>query len=645
MLNPLARELHRSKYRLLGLVGQGQFGRVYCASRRKTGRLVALKELDRDRFSTHKFLRELRFLLSLQHENIVTCHSMEQTATGRYLVMDYCEGGTLRNLLDEDVQLHPIQGLRLITQILAGLAHAHQRGIVHCDIKPENILLTVTVEGWTAKISDFGIARLSQEMASDEFSNTGSPAYMAPERFYGQHSIASDLYAVGVLLFEMLVGHRPFSGVPAELMSAHLNKAVQIPASVPAELQAIISKALQKLPARRFRSAQEMLTALQAAIPVVEPEISQDWKASTLLSSYPSSPPVRFSYNYHEMLDTPIQQLASSRAQNYSQSAPQCLFQEEQFFRVYGNRVGCQTYSEAANAASSAPPLLLHPPSSMTRVRLPDPISQLMVQPQGCFAVTQQQVYWLTAELFNSPSQQFSTSSTKNGETYVSPQLVAEFDRPMHVAIAPNGDWMATANSSVEALTSQLHIWNLRNLQPFKPSITVQAPPAFQLLPVDSRHLASLSHCTDPGAHASIVGVQIDFLTRRGTAIGSLKLPIPLRQITLTSTPYRWLATEPHYPTALLFLDIKPLRIQRIGLDIIPHLIATTTWGFAVISQDGQMVLLDKYGQLVGRLEGPASPTAIAFLSPHYLAIASWQETHGYLYGVNLRDLELDLLF
>ena len=96
--DPLASQpLKRSKYRLLGLVGQGQFGRVFCASHRKTGRLVALKELDHQRFPTHKFLRELRFLLSLQHANIVTCHALEHTRRGRYLVMDYCEGGMLRS--------------------------------------------------------------------------------------------------------------------------------------------------------------------------------------------------------------------------------------------------------------------------------------------------------------------------------------------------------------------------------------------------------------------------------------------------------------------------------------------------------------------------------------------------------------------
>jgi serine/threonine-protein kinase len=260
--------LHRSNYRILELVGQGQFGRVFCAIHRQTGHLVALKELEHQRFPTHKFLRELRFLLSLQHPNIVTCQSLEYSQTGRYLVMDYCEGGTLRDLMQSESQLSLVQSLKLIADVLAGLEYAHSQGIVHCDIKPENILLSLDATGWIARISDFGVARLSQEIYSDYLDSTGSPAYMAPERFYGQYYPTSDLYAVGVLLFEMAVGHRPFSGLPGELMLAHLNQPVKIPDTVPFLLQSTISTALQKLPARRFASAAEMLRSIRLAAEV-----------------------------------------------------------------------------------------------------------------------------------------------------------------------------------------------------------------------------------------------------------------------------------------------------------------------------------------------------------------------------------------
>lgn len=255
-----------SNYHILKLLGKGQFGHVFCAAHKRNGHLVALKELGQQ-IPTHKFLRELRFLLSLQHPNIVTCQTIEHTQNGRYLVMDYCEGGSLRNLMQPDSKLSLVQSLKLIADVLAGLDHAHNRGIIHCDIKPENILLSLDTKGWIARISDFGIAQC-QELGSHDLGYIGSPAYMAPERFYGQYSPASDIYAVGVLLFELVVNHRPFSGLPGELMLAHLNQPINVPNTVPFLVRSTILTALQKLPARRFASAAEMLKSVQLAAKV-----------------------------------------------------------------------------------------------------------------------------------------------------------------------------------------------------------------------------------------------------------------------------------------------------------------------------------------------------------------------------------------
>lgn len=271
-LNSLRKASHRhgSKYRLLGLIGHGQFGRVYCAMHRVTGQLVALKELDQVRFPTHLFLRELRFLVTLHHPNIVTCWACEHHDHRRYLVMDYCEGGTLRDLIDTYGALPPRTAIAIIQDVLAGLGYAHSQGVIHCDIKPENILLHLHPRGWTARLSDFGIARLNQELQQDQ-GLTGSPAYMAPERFYGQNSLSADLYAVGVLLYEMLTGERPFSGTPGELMTAHLNQSLVMPETVAPPLRPILRKALAKLQAQRFQSAQSMLEALQAALEETPP--------------------------------------------------------------------------------------------------------------------------------------------------------------------------------------------------------------------------------------------------------------------------------------------------------------------------------------------------------------------------------------
>ncbi len=127
---------------------------------------MALKHLNRKRFATHQFLRELRFLLSLDHPHIANCLSLNQASNGRQLVLEYCEAGTLRDLLEQDTQLTLAEILALITAVLEALEHAHRKNIVHCDIKPENILLTLEPDGWRPKVSDFGIARLSEELRS-----------------------------------------------------------------------------------------------------------------------------------------------------------------------------------------------------------------------------------------------------------------------------------------------------------------------------------------------------------------------------------------------------------------------------------------------------------------------------------------------
>jgi len=232
------KSIHDS-YQMLGLAGQGQYGRVFCARPHQGGELVALKELPAERFPTQNLLRELRHLLTLNHPNITRCYALEHAREGRYLVLEYCEGGTLRELIDQVEQglwLPVKQVLGFVDQILAGLDHAHRQGVIHCDVKPENILLKPTPQGWQLKLTDFGIARHSQPLP-DEISATGSPAYMAPERFYGQFSPASDLYAVGIILLELLTGRRPLSGSPGQLMHAHLNQPFVCPEGIPAPLR------------------------------------------------------------------------------------------------------------------------------------------------------------------------------------------------------------------------------------------------------------------------------------------------------------------------------------------------------------------------------------------------------------------------
>jgi serine/threonine protein kinase len=257
----------RSKYHLLGVVGRGQFGRVLCAIRKLTGEVVALKELHADRSPTASFLRELRFLATLHHPHIVSWQGYEHFQEGRFLVMDYCDGGNLRHLLNWHECLPIDQVLQFGGELLQGLSHAHSRGVIHCDLKPENILLNLTAgasSSWQTRLSDFGIACMTHESRQKLESIHGSPAYMAPERSDGEISIAVDIYAMGILLYELLLGHRPFSGSPGDLMQAHRHQGVLIPRELPPLLRSFLQTALEKQPKNRFASAHEMLVALQS---------------------------------------------------------------------------------------------------------------------------------------------------------------------------------------------------------------------------------------------------------------------------------------------------------------------------------------------------------------------------------------------
>ncbi len=251
----------KSDYRKIGLVGEGQFGKVYNAIHRYTGELVALKQLNPQNISTKKFLNEIHILLTLQHPNIVQYYGIEHEEDKRYLVTEYCEGGTLRDLLNSDRILSIEYKLKIILDILDGLNYIHSENIIHRDLKPENILLCVNTQGWVAKISDFGVAKIkakSTNLDSNTIGDTGSPAYMAPEQFYGKYSPSSDIYSMGIILFELLFNRRPFLGSPMDIMTGHLNQTPHIRDSLLPSLKDILVKTLAKLPSNRFRTAEYM---------------------------------------------------------------------------------------------------------------------------------------------------------------------------------------------------------------------------------------------------------------------------------------------------------------------------------------------------------------------------------------------------
>ncbi|MEB3355517.1 MAG: serine/threonine-protein kinase [Synechococcales bacterium] len=689
MLSQSGASLKSSQYRRLGLVGQGQFGQVYCAVHRQTGRLVALKNLEKERFPTRQFLRELRFLLSLRHPNIVTCYALEHTRTGRYLVMDYCEGGTLRSLMVDGRHLTLRYSVKLVMDILMGLEHAHKQGIVHCDIKPENILLSLRSDGWLAKISDFGIARLNQEYSRQHAGNTGSPAYMAPERFYGQYSPTADLYSVGILLFELIAGRRPFSGTPVALMSAHLNQAVEFPERIPATLRPIIQKSLQKLSARRYQSATEMLADLGAIA------TTAGWDFAPEARSPVTMPPLM-------ELETlaPVCQLTGWKCEPLQYAANQLVFcslpvrspSVLPFNEGQHKQAGLPPHLFYASAHRVAVrPLLLSPTAEMGGAgcivgkswqitHLPEPVQQLLASPVGCFALTRNAVYRLEPH---------------GDQDELVPYLVHQLEQDCVATIDARGRWLA-AVADLRKIRPQTGFSTLQFYpllasgggklasHPIRLANAGASSELLRIVALDSRHVAVISECPRRKSYCRIqdtrdrsrhvpcrymdrpneshaasdreyeggdrslspgeLGTHIEVVTRRGTRLGALYLPILLKAAIKTDKPYQLLAVDRQDSHSILVIDLKPFRVARIPVEIEPHFLMTTPWGYLVMDEWGQMLILDRDGYGVNRVEGPTGPTAIALMDDRHLWVASQNKGQTYLHGFDLKEMGVDLL-
>lgn len=582
-----------SNYRVLGLVGQGQFGRVFCAVHRKTGRLVALKDLNRDRLPTQGFLRELRLLLSLEHSNIAACHSLEHTATGRRLVLDYCEGGTLRPLLEQGI-LTPQEGLALIADVLAGLVHAHGAGIVHCDIKPENVLLHICPGGWRVKISDFGIARLSQDLRRNSEGNTGSPAYMAPERFYNQSAASSDLYAVGVMLYELLLGKRPFSGTPIELMVAHINQRPQVPDTLPQPLQDLLIKALQKLPGRRFASA----AAMHAAVQATAAQLLAESPATTISTPFP------FQATAEIQLSQPLTQLVVD-PQGLVLAGPEGLA----WLSTAGNLPTAKFGPLAARLSLPGETLALHWSS---RRRL-----GLVAKPQG--------VYRFSRRSLAPPGGQAPLAQLIAPLPTATAASFCQGDQRLYPTY---GAW-STAQGQ-----AKLHLGSGAN----RTVLTIAAQPLVTILGLDARHLVLV---TNPNPERS----QFEVYTRRGLQLGTLPLSTALSQVYLTPTPYRLLALEAHPTAAMLVIDLKPFRVMRLRLPIRPCLITATPWGYGVMDAQGTLLFYGRDFSYLGGVSAPPYGTLLQSHGNHTLFLATWANQTGQLYQVDLTTLGLDILF
>jgi serine/threonine protein kinase len=257
-------------------LGQPGMSRVFLAQDMTLGRKVVVKVLPPDLAASvnlKRFNREIRLAAKLQHPHIVPVLTAGVAAGLPYYVMPFIEGESLGQKLDREGEIPVPETIRILTDVLGALAHAHEHGVAHRDIKPDNILLTDDV----AVVADFGVAKALSKAADPGSSLTsggialGTPAYMSPEQASGDPSTdhRTDIYAIGAMAYQMLSGNQVFTArSPRAVMAAH---AAQVPEpiasrcpAVPSYLARLIMKSLEKLPTDRPQSAREMLADLNA---------------------------------------------------------------------------------------------------------------------------------------------------------------------------------------------------------------------------------------------------------------------------------------------------------------------------------------------------------------------------------------------
>ena len=259
--------LLNDRYTLEKQLGSGGMAVVYRAHDQMLERTVAIKLLREDYSSIpefrQRFHQEAKAAANLVHPNIVTVHDFGMDSGRLYIVMEYVPGTNLNDLLQKQGRFSVDESIRLIRQACAGIGYAHRAGLVHCDVKPHNLLITPDNR---LKVTDFGIARALVSIQTDEHNEMvwGSPQYYAPEQASGKPpSTASDVYSLGVVLFLMLTGRLPFISANAAEM-ARLHRLVPPPSarqfnpSIPSALDEIILKVLAKEPSQRYRTADQL---------------------------------------------------------------------------------------------------------------------------------------------------------------------------------------------------------------------------------------------------------------------------------------------------------------------------------------------------------------------------------------------------
>jgi predicted Ser/Thr protein kinase len=300
--DPLIGALFDGRYKILKRLGTGGMATVYLAEDQELGRRIAIKILNAkhasDKQFVERFRREASSAAGLSHPNIVQIYDRGNAEGTYYIAMEVIEGRSLKELIIERGPSPIPVAVNYARQILAALRFAHRNGVVHRDIKPHNVLVD---EDGRVKVTDFGIARAGASEMTEVGSIIGTAQYLSPEQARGAPvDDRSDLYSVGILLYELLTGQAPYNGdTPVEIAMKHLS-AVPVPPSekrpeVPPELDAVVRRALAKNPDDRYQSAEEMDADLNAISKGLEISDTTTDAATTVLAGAGLSAPTMIS--------------------------------------------------------------------------------------------------------------------------------------------------------------------------------------------------------------------------------------------------------------------------------------------------------------------------------------------------------------
>lgn len=294
------------KYRILSPLGSGGFGAVYLAEDTWIDKKVAIKVPHRQNLDFGELLREPRLLASLSHPNIVTVLTAEKQDHVFFIVMEYVPGETLEAIVDRDGALDLPTALDYTCQICNAVDHAHRHGVIHRDLRPGNVLVTET---GLLKVADFGTSRFL-EIAAHGTTVIGSPPYMAPEQFHGKAVFASDIYSLGVTMYQLLTGTLPYeTPAPGDLERLMRGELVTPPRvrnpKIPKALNDLVLKAMAPEISARFQRAADVLDAVLAARPAPAAGGRRPWRPAQVGAGTMASEEVQDIQSRLRARDTP----------------------------------------------------------------------------------------------------------------------------------------------------------------------------------------------------------------------------------------------------------------------------------------------------------------------------------------------------